>query len=205
MFHSLLWLVLFLGLNVEPAILSTHVQELTTVSGTVSTEEGEGVSNVIVQLQNPGDPNFPISTQTDSDGYYEFNNVQCGQDYYLSLERDGDYLNGVSTLDQVIIHKHILKLESLGSGGRVLAADVNFDQKVNVFDLVVLRLLILGVYNEFPESSSWHFIYNPPDSFDDNPFNSIVNEIVIRPQPNENTFDFLGIKIGDVTGNAIPN
>ncbi|MBL0102221.1 MAG: hypothetical protein IPP49_21100 [Saprospiraceae bacterium] len=41
--------------------------------------------------------------------------VASGQDYQITASKGGDYLNGVSTLDLVLIQRHILGIQTLDS------------------------------------------------------------------------------------------
>ena len=50
---------------------------------------------------------------TGDDGAYAFENNLMGGDYALTADKNNDYLNGVSTLDLVLIQKHILGLTPL--------------------------------------------------------------------------------------------
>jgi hypothetical protein len=70
-------------------------------------------------------------------------------DYVVEANKGGDYLNGVSTLDLVMIQRHILGLQTLDNNYLMIAADVNNDGKVTASDLTELRKLILGVTNNF--------------------------------------------------------
>jgi len=69
-----------------------------------------------------------------------------GQSYNLVLNKDFDYLNGVSTLDLILVQRHINRLELLGSPYKVLAADVNDDYKVNA-DLSIIGVKTGDVNN----------------------------------------------------------
>lgn len=84
------------------------------------------------------------------------NNQVPDADYHLHLDK-GDYLNGVSTLDLVMIMRHISKVEMFDDAHQIVAADVNGDNKVNVKDLLEIRRLILGIDAAFADSNSWRF------------------------------------------------
>ncbi|MBK9583675.1 MAG: hypothetical protein IPO48_17815 [Saprospiraceae bacterium] len=66
-------------------------------------------------------------------------------------------MNGVSTLDLVMIQRHILGLQALDSNYKLIAADANNDGKVTASDLTDLRKLILGVTTALPNNTSWKF------------------------------------------------
>jgi len=85
------------------------------------------------------------------------NPIADGYSYKLELTGPDDYLNGVSTLDIVLILKHILAVNVFGNDCQKMAADVNSDGNISAFDLVLLRRLILGIDSQFSDSSSWKF------------------------------------------------
>ncbi len=133
----------------------------------------------------------------------------AGYAYDITPARNDDPLNGVTTYDLVLISKHIIGTEILGSPYKVIAADANQDGKVTTFDILLLRKLILGLITELPNGKSWNFIPmeyifpNPQNPFDP-PF---PNKITV-PRSYEfpyGSHEFLGVKIGDVNYSANPN
>lgn len=119
-----------------------------------------------------------------------------------------DPLNGVTTYDLTLIVKHILGLSKL-STVQLIAADANRDGKVTMYDVVLIRNLILGVIPELPGGLSWRFWpydYSFPDP--DNPFSPPFPERIEVPRsadPVPNRFQFFGVKIGDVDFSAKVN
>jgi hypothetical protein len=71
--------------------------------------------------------------------------------------KDNAQTNGVDVLDLLLISKHILGLAPLPPYGNI-AADVNRSNSISTFDLVELGKLILGIYTELPNNTSWNFI-----------------------------------------------
>ncbi|MCC6460634.1 MAG: HYR domain-containing protein [Saprospiraceae bacterium] len=180
------------------------------VKGHIKTPANAGVSDVAVSLEGtqPGVPAFNLFALTDDQGYYEFN-LAVGDSYTITPIRDNDPLNGVSTLDLLLINKHVLGLEPLNTPYKLLAADANDSRTVTTFDIVELRKLILGIYPQLPANTSWRFIdaaytfQNPA-----NPFQDVIPESAAQanlPAGSTPVHDFIGIKVGDVNGNAIPN
>ena len=169
------------------------------IAGEVRTEEGDMVESAIVSMKED-------NMMTSTDGAYAFSDNPIGFNYEIKAKKSDDHLNGVSTLDLVLIQKHILGLESLSSPYKVIAADINNDENVSAIDLVQLRKLILGIYEELPSNDSWRFA-DANATFDDvnNPFpftESIDVDFLTESRMDE---DFIAIKIGDVSGNAIAN
>lgn len=145
---------------------------------------------------------------TGADGNFTFPAIPLGGDYSLSAKKDNDLLNGVTSFDMVLIQRHVLNIDTLGSPYKIIAADVNRSNSVTTQDLVFLRKAILLINSEFPNNESWRFVdanyvfpnpYDPfqetfPEYFNINNFNGGMQD-----------FDFIAIKIGDVNGTAIPN
>jgi plastocyanin len=165
---------------------------------------GSKVAKTEVSLSS-NHPEYPVSMVTADNGHFAFTSNPMYNDYNVSAARNDDYMNGVSTLDLVVIQKHILGLESLNSPYKVIAADINNDSDVSAIDLVVLRKLILGIYSELPNNNSWRFVdasqnLNANSPF---PFTEVLNiNDLTKDQMSE---DFVGVKIGDVTSNVKAN
>jgi hypothetical protein len=79
------------------------------VSGKVSTESGQSMEQVKVSI-DANYPEFPRTTWTDSNGEYLMV-LPAYLNYGVSASKEGDYLNGVSTLDLVMIQRHILGIQ----------------------------------------------------------------------------------------------
>ncbi len=183
-----------------------------TVAGAVITEMGQGLEEAHVEIAcnaPTGQPPVNLFDVTDVDGKFKFNNaipIQCN--YVLTPVKDNDPLNGVSTYDLVLINKHILGLQPLKSPYSMIAADANGSGSVTTIDVVELRKLILGIYDELPSSTSWRFVeksYHFPNP--SNPFQEIFPESkwVWNVQSSHPEDDFVAIKVGDVNSNSIAN
>lgn len=122
--------------------------------------------------------------------------------------KDENPLNGVSTYDLVLISKHILGLEPLPSPYHMIAADANRSGSITTFDIVELRKLILGIYTELPNNTSWRFVDKAfvfPDAA--NPFKIGFPESISIEISTLFTkaINFAAIKIGDVNCSAAAN
>ncbi|MBL7827176.1 MAG: T9SS type A sorting domain-containing protein, partial [Saprospiraceae bacterium] len=189
------------------------VDNLVTVSGFLKTEIQVGVEEAHVFIDGTSQfaPPFAYSYEamTDDQGYYAFTNmVPVASNFVLSPVRDDNPLNGLTTYDLVLISKHILGIEPLGTPYKMIAADANKSNSITTFDIVELRKLILGIYTELPNNTSWRFIAkdqvftNPA-----NPFMDQLQENIPLANALANSFDndFVGVKIGDVNNTAISN
>jgi len=170
------------------------------VIGEVYTESYQSVEDVELSLAS----NMP-SVMTDVDGVYAFPVMPEGGTYELEPVKDDNYLNGVSTLDLILIQRHILGVESLSSPYEMIAADINNSKEINGLDLVELRKLILGIYMELPDNTSWRFV-DEGYTFNNlqNPWEESFDETYEIAELNTDMdIDFIGVKIGDVNGTAI--
>ncbi len=82
--------------------------------------------------------------------------MKAGQDYLSRL--DVNPLNGLTTFDLVLISRHILNIQPLGSPYKLIAADVNRSSTIATLDLIQLRKLILNIDTDFVNNTSWLFI-----------------------------------------------
>lgn len=120
--------------------------------------------------------------------------------------KNDDPLNGVSTFDLVLINRHIIGLQVFNKTWKYLAADANNSGTLTTFDIIELRKLILGIYDTLPNSTSWKFNIMGCALDSINPFNSACpSSLVFNPEYMPEEMNFLGIKTGDVNGNASPD
>jgi hypothetical protein len=102
-----------------------------------------------------------------------------------------------------MIQRHVLGISPLNTAYKYLAADVNHDSRIAASDLLELRKLILGIYTELPNNTSWRF-------FD----KSTVIADMTQPWSTESSIHvdnlsqslmqnhFVAVKVGDVNGSA---
>ena len=174
------------------------------ISGAINTEDNLGVEDVEVSLS--GQSIQMVTTNTG--GGYAFAGLQAGYDYTVTPELNSNYLNGVSTFDLVLMSKHILGVQPLGSPYKMIAADVNNSRSITTLDLIQLRKLILSIDTEFENNTSWRFVdaaYVFPNPA--NPWFEEFPEVAnINNLPGSMLgVDFVGVKIGDVNNDARAN
>jgi hypothetical protein len=176
-----------------------------TMAGLIETEDQESVANVTVDLSG----SMSSDMVTGNNGAYSFTNLQSGMDYTVTPSRNGDYLNGVSTFDLVLISKHILGVEPLDSPYKMIAADANSSGNISTLDLIQLRKLILSIDTELSNNTSWRFVeaaYQFPNPA--NPWQEDFPEVINQNNlPDVGVFnaDFVAVKVGDIDGNAQAN
>jgi len=175
------------------------------VAGTVMSESGEEVVDVEVELMNVTD-NVSVMNMTDVAGDYIFNPLDYYDGYSIDPKKTTDPMNGVSTLDLVLIQKHILNMQMITSPYKLIAADINKSQNISATDLIELRKLILGIYDEFPNNDPYLFV--PTDYTFVDPLTPWGYEETIDISAlyvDEDEADFIAIKVGDVNDNATYN
>jgi len=181
------------------------------LAGIITTEQNAGVEGVEVSIDAQGSPFLPpfyISNFvfTDSLGQYNFgtqyNSIPVDSLYIQPYSNVGP-LNGLTTFDLVLISKHILGIEPLGSPYKLIAADANKSNSITTLDIVELRKLLLGIYQELPNNASWRFVdraYDFPNPL--MPFQPKFPEKTFAFHSNNN---FVGVKIGDVNNTVVSN
>ena len=187
-------------ITVVPDMTCTPSTNMFSVSGEIFTEYYESIENVEVTIAN----DVP-STHTDAEGNYAFQQMPTAEAYEVLPSKNEGHGNGVNTLDLIHMQRHILGLQRIESPYQLIAADINNSHNVNATDLVELRKLILGIYQEFPENESWRFIDSSHEFMDNtNPWNDEgMESMQIHNMTGDVTADFIGVKIGDVDGTAV--
>jgi hypothetical protein len=172
------------------------------IEGTVRTPQGVPVVGIAVQ-----DGHGHTAT-TDATGHYRFDSLTAGLNYAIRPVHNGNWLNGVTTYDLVLISRHILTLEPLDSPEKMLAADANASGTITSFDIVQLRKLIMGSIDTIAGAASWRFV---PQAFVfSNPMNAFESPApahidVLGLDGDVSGVDFEGIKVGDLNLNADPS
>lgn len=173
------------------------------LAGEVHTESGIPLSGVAVSLKF-GD--ITESNQTDFDGTFSFLPVGGCEVESLNLEKAGNASAGVSTIDIIILQKHILDVKRLSSPYKLIAADVNRSGNISTLDIVGLRKVILGVEQDFPNNRVWRFVpANYEFSDPANPFEvGFPERLDFNVLGQDLNVEFIAIKTGDVNESFIP-
>ena len=172
------------------------------VTGEILTQDLEPIEDVEVELM--GSPFEEVMTT--NLGTYAFPSMPYGEGQYTIIPtKDGDYLNGVTTLDIIMIQKHILRIEEFDSPYDHIAADVNNSKTITSLDLIELRKMILGINDRFSNNTSWRMIDRNFSFVDpDNPLtNGFPEDYNIASFETDMNIGFVGVKVGDINNNAI--
>ena len=171
-----------------------------TISGSVTTSGGAGVSGVTIN----GLPGNPV---TDSAGNYSAT-VPSGWSGTATPAKAGDtpIAKGVTTLDSALIRQHILTppSSSLTTPYKLLAADVNASEAVTTLDSALVRQIVLSMSTQFP-AGLWRFV--PSDYIFPNPqspWTAPSNRLHSVVASDIGGQSFTAIKLGDVNNNWSP-
>ncbi len=173
------------------------------INGNILTPDLQPVEKVSVYLEEAGQSAY----MTDNDGTYAFPAMPMGGAYDIIPSRNDDHDNGVSTLDLILIQKHLLESRLLENPYQLIAADINNSGNVSSIDLIQLRKLILGVYEELPDNTSWRMVdaayefANPLDPWAE----TFPEEYEISNLNSHMDIDFVGVKVGDINGSVTAN
>jgi len=170
------------------------------ISGITATEFNTMVDEVQVNINND-------MVMTNAQGIYTTLEAVDNMYEVTPTKLDG-VVEGISTFDLVLLAQHILGINELDSPYQLIAADINGDNAIDIFDMVELRQLILYYVDDFSNNTSWRFVdaayafQNPTAPwFEDYP-QSIMVELGTTSMLNE---DFVAVKIGDLDGDAKAN
>jgi len=175
-----------------------------TVEGRIVNDDYNGIMAVDVDIYEVSNEEEEMThVLTNEEGTYTFTELPFYDGYMVKPISSGSHSQGVSTLDLVLIQRHILGLQDLQGSHNLIAADVNNSSNISGADIVELRKVILGVRDEFLSNTSWKYI---PTSFEfpDPTFPwSYPTELELEQlYVDTDEMDFYGIKIGDVNGTA---
>lgn len=183
------------------------------LSGTVVNENGAFIDDVDIQIKK----SFGGCVQLLWPNNAPWAHCICDLSNYKvtpKVKFSNQWLNGVTTYDLSLIHGHITAIERddpddlFDSPYKYFAADADRSKTVEDADIVHLRKLILGIYdNNIPNGVSWRYIdasfVFPPLPPDDYPFPTPLNLDPSAPEdwtgavPNPGV-NFIAVKVGDV-------
>lgn len=168
------------------------------LTGVVKTVSGKAIPGATVHYRGEATG----SIQTDAGGRYSVT-LPAGL-YTLSLSKDAQAGAGLSVGDITLLRQHILGKTTITSPYAIVASDINKNGGLSVADVVQLEQMILGKIDHFPTNSAWRFVESKT-TLSANPLIGILPESVNVALLSSATYDFTGIKIGDVNESINPN
>ncbi len=175
----------------DEAITATGAQKMAagfataTVTGVVENSSQVGVGNVAIKFSGGTD----AIVLAEANGRFSLPDLPIDQAYTVTPEKNTAIDNGVTTMDLILIGRHILGTAPFTEEAQIIAADANLSESVTTFDIVLLQRAILGIDSDLP-AGSWRFIPGVIEL-------SSLNDL--------SELSFLGVKIGDVDNSADPS
>ena len=165
---------------------SCQVGDNLTINGFVNTLSGRPLDDVAVTTSEG-------TTVTNGFGGYQIG-AYVGQSYVLSAAKDVDPRAGLTTIDLIILQRHLLGMTTIDNPFLLLAADINRDGEVDLSDMITLQALILAREELYPQGSPWRFV----DALWDG--TGTPSEEINIEQLQACGFDhnFIGIRLGDL-------
>jgi len=172
------------------------------VSGLVFTSDGRMVPGVTVGLKEVFSEKLKEEGHTDNQGFFQLGSIPAQGTHYVTSSLDGNILEGITTLDIVLIQRHILGERAFDNPYSIIAGDVNRDQKVSVSDILDIRRAILHLPSTFAQHEVWRFIDADYDfTFMDAPLDDNPSEIALVYY-NSPIANIVAMKMGDVNNSA---
>ncbi len=175
-----------------------------SLTGHVATNFEHDLPGVQVQFNVNGQPFQSISNGS---GLFQLEgHLPVGQVYPLQISKEDDLLNGVSTLDLILLHQHILGVQLLGSPYQRIAADADHNGSITTLDLIAFRRVLLGMDIVLAQPN-WVFIhadyeFESPESPFGEVYSGAAGMFFLNPLDTEN-LDIIGVKTGDLNGDAM--
>lgn len=141
-----------------------------------------------------------ILQQISNNGSFLFTKNDPFTSYEFKAYNDENAAANISTLDLVLIQKHILQVTPFENPLQFVAADVNKDGKVNTIDLVELRKIILGIQERFSHNTSWRMIPVKNMDVQQHPLLWEDTYYLLPGYHHMMDLDFVPVKIGDIDG-----
>jgi Cohesin domain len=193
-------------------VLCTAVRSVTAQSSTNPTFctkfwlNANPVANVNWELRFSSPTAPPASLFTlPTTGCYELPSILPTTNIdFVRPGKDNNHLNGVNIFDVVLMARHLLNIETFANPYQYVAADADRSGSVTTYDIVEIGRLLLGIYTELPQNTSWRFVLASHQFPSPDPLSAPIPEATSVPV-NATPVLFNGVKIGDVTGDVNVN
>lgn len=167
------------------------------ISGKIESTMGVPAENAEVLLYENGlIQQYAIVNQV---GEFRFQPFTQGAALELIPYNNKDYLQGITTMDLVLLLRHYLGYQPFHIPELLLAGDIDNNQVIDSMDVVYLRKCLLRTMDSFPDNTSWRFIPADYTFQHSNPLmDSVPEKVVLQRLTADTQLDFTAIKIGDL-------
>lgn len=186
----------------EEAFLKTN-----TIAGAIYTDQNDMMVGATINIESmQGLSDYPKQRLSGDSGLFAFPDNPAEHNYILTVEKTDRPKNGVSTIDIVLLQKHIIGIAEMTNPYQIIAADVNGDQQITGLDMIEMRKLILGDISQFKIGKSWTFIDKKqefPNAYSPWPLKEQIEVVDLNDDMMDQ--EFMAIKIGDVNQDVSVN
>lgn len=169
------------------------------IKGNLRTIAGDRINGVEIEYKDVQET-YIDTTSTNETGKYTtaatFDNVP----YYVTPRKMDELTNGVTSLDLVLIQRHVLGFAEFSDPIQIIASDMNGSNTVSSADIVLLRKVVLGIKSELPNGDMpWRFIPEGWTFMDTLSPWGYDQDIYLEPlEDTIQNVNFTAIKLGDV-------
>ncbi len=177
------------------------------ISGIIfAADKVKRIGNVTVNYK-VSEGNYSASNRSNIIGEFNAGGFPINLPVVVKPVKNDSLTEGLSTLDLILIQKHILGATKFTDSYKMIAADADGNKKVSVADLVAIRKIILGASSNLPKNRNAYTFVDANHKFSDviNSYNFPDSILLTNLQKGENkNINFVAVKIGDVN-NSIGN
>ena len=167
-----------------------------SVSGVITNPTGEALSNVTVTAGNR-------SVITDGQGRFSIDGLPTNVSLSINPTNNENAANGLSSLDIILVTRHILGIQSFTDPYQLIAADVNNNGSISAADLIGMQRVVLSLSSEFDGQPSWIYVPADADLSATSISNGVQTAITIGASEQDvQGLNFIGVKIGDLNDSA---
>lgn len=173
------------------------------LSGSVKTESNLAMRNVEVTLT--GSDGEDRSVMTNGSGAFTFSGLGLGNDFTVQPHYSAaPNLLNIKSSDLVNMIGVILGTETFDSPYDYIAADVNRDRSMDIFDVLQTSKVILGQLDEFTGGASWVFVPVGTVINVANPYGATFPELINLNNLSGNlqNVSFVAIELGNPFGTS---
>jgi hypothetical protein len=173
-------------------------EALGNVAGLIADQDNVALENASVTLTGA----MEVTTSTDASGQYSFTGLPLGADYTVQPTYEAPVnLRNVKSSDLVAMIGEILGTTNFDSPYDFVAADVNRDQELNIFDVVNVSQVILGQRDIFESGQSWVFVEANATINVANPYAAVFPEVYnANDLAGTVTANFVAVEMGNPFG-----
>ncbi len=149
---------------------------------------------------------------SDSTGWFNINVSEGNYTLRPTKNNDITKANGVTSVDVLLVQRHILNTTKIKGAYKLIAADVDGNKAINSVDVLRIKRLILGTDTTFTKTVGtvkidrlWEFVdsaYVFPDTTNPFPFKDSISFANLTSNKTNQTF--IGVKLGDVNDSWNP-